>query len=370
MQAINEDVHSQAEAVQSRRVRRQISLCNQLGLFAVLATACYQVVYLITNPDYYQGILLVNLAFMLVYSLGIGLNLRRYHVVARHLVVMNAGVHIFFVNLFIGSEAGVHLFYFGLGGLLPFLFSPVRPVPYTLQMALLTIAYLLCHFLLTVKTAMSPVPSPIVEVLYIGSAAGLVFLLALTLYLFGKSIEESELLLTRLSTTDQLTGLSNRRHMETFFESVWGLARRNGEPISVLLCDIDHFKRYNDSQGHPAGDRCLKQVAGAIESRVNRQADLVVRYGGEEFLVVLPQTGGEGAQQMAEQIRSSVERLNLLNQGCDPPSPVTVSIGAATFTQINGLTWEDLIKMADEALYVAKRKGRNRLEVASASSVH
>ncbi|GGX63956.1 GGDEF domain-containing protein [Saccharospirillum salsuginis] len=357
-------LHTRAETVQYRRFRRQVSISNQLALFAILATACYQVVYLATDPAYYRGILLTNLFFMLVYALGISLNNRQHHIPARNLVMLNAVVHIFFVNLFIGSEAGVHLFYFGLGTLLPFQYYPTRPVRYTVQMALLTLAYLVCHFMLNEQTALTPVPSPIVEVLYAGSAAGLVCLLAVTLFLFGKSIEESEQLLTRLSTTDQLTGLANRRHMDTFLEGVWGLAQRNRQPLSILMCDVDHFKWFNDTHGHPAGDQCLTQVARVIESLVRRQTDLVARYGGEEFIIILPQTELYGAQQKAEQIRRAVEALNIMNKGCTPPSPVTISVGVATLTELFGLKREDLLKMVDEALYTAKSNGRNRVETA------
>jgi len=358
------DLHNRAETVQYRRFRRQVSISNQLGLFAILATACYQVVYLATDPAYYRGILLTNLFFMLIYALGIELNQRRHHITARNLVMVNAVVHIFFVNVFIGSEAGVHLFYFGLGTLLPFQYYPTRPVRYTVQMTLLTLAYLVCHFLFNERTALSPVPAPIVDFLYAGSAAGLVCLLAVTLYLFGKSIEESEQLLTRLSATDQLTGLANRRLMDTFLEGVWGLAQRNRQPLSILMCDVDHFKRYNDALGHPAGDECLKQVANVIESLVRRQTDLVARYGGEEFVVILPQTELHGAQQKAEQIRRSIDALNIANKGCNPPSPVTISIGVATLTELSGMKRDDLIQMADEALYTAKSNGRNRVETA------
>jgi diguanylate cyclase (GGDEF)-like protein len=356
-----------AEAVQNRRYLRQVGICKQVGLFAIAATACYQLVYLLTDPAYYQGILLINLAFMLVYALGIGLNASHHHFLARNVVIINAAVHVFFVNIFIGSEAGVHLFYFGLGSLLSFQFYPIRLRTYTLYMAVLTALFLICHFLFDEQTALSPVPSPLVDVIYAGSATGLVILIGVTLYLFGQSIEDSEQTLTRLSKVDQLTGLANRHHMKAFLDATWAQACRNQQPLSILLGDVDHFKRYNDAHGHPAGDQCLKQVSQVFHSKIQRQADLVVRYGGEEILVILSQTDLDGALQKAGEIRRSVEDLKIINEGEHPPSPVTISFGVASSNSPAGTTPEKLIQMADKALYKAKSGGRNRVETLSSN---
>lgn len=361
------DIHDGAEAVQNRRHLRQVSICNQVGLFAIAATACYQLVYLLTDPAYYQGILLTNLAFMLVYALGVGLNSWRHHFLARNLVIINAAVHVFCVNIFIGSEAGVHLFYFGLGSLLSFQFYPIRLATYTLNMALLTALFLVCHFLFDQQTAVSPVPSPLVDMIYAGSAVGVVILMGVTLYLFGQSIDDSEQTLTRLSKVDQLTGLANRHHMKAFLDAAWAQACRNQQPVSILLGDVDHFKRYNDAHGHPAGDQCLKQVSQVFQSVIQRQTDLVVRYGGEEILVILSQTDLDGAYQKAEEIRRSVENLQIINEGERPPSPVTISIGVASSNAPAGTTPEKLIQVADKALYKAKSEGRNRVETLSSN---
>lgn len=153
-----------------------------------------------------------------------------------------------------------------------------------------------------------------------------------------------------LSLRDPLTGLANRRMMEIDLERSMALAKRGGSPLSVLMMDIDYFKKYNDTHGHQAGDRLLKEVGNVLTEEV-RTGDLVARYGGEEFLVLLPDTEIEGAVNTAERIRTAVsESLG-----------VTISIGAAAYQMEEKP--EGLIERADKALYRAKEGGRNRVEV-------
>lgn len=151
------------------------------------------------------------------------------------------------------------------------------------------------------------------------------------------------------SLHDPLTGLANRRMMEVDLERGLALAHRSGRPFSILMMDIDHFKKYNDTHGHPAGDRLLAASAKVLTEEV-RGADLVARYGGEEFIVLLPDTDLDGALNTAEKIRKAVsESLG-----------VTVSLGAATYRKEEKT--EELINRADKALYRAKEGGRNRVE--------
>jgi len=138
--------------------------------------------------------------------------------------------------------------------------------------------------------------------------------------------------LNLLAQTDGLTGLANRRFLDQTIEREWLRTRRNGQPFSLLLMDIDYFKRYNDRNGHLQGDQCLIAVAHALRACINRPADLVARYGGEEFAVLLPETDHVGACRMAEQLGDAVRHLNIPHPD-SPHGNVTVSIGVASFDE-------------------------------------
>lgn len=166
-----------------------------------------------------------------------------------------------------------------------------------------------------------------------------------------------------LVVVDALTGISNRRRFDEALATEWRRALRDSEKVSLLLIDADHFKRYNDTYGHVRGDSCLKQIAEAALDVVLRPGDLVARYGGEEFAVVLPGTDDMGAKAVAEDICQAVRNRRLPHEG-NAPGIVTVSIGCATIVPQRGKTPQDLIEAADQALYRAKGRGRNRVVVA------
>jgi diguanylate cyclase (GGDEF)-like protein/PAS domain S-box-containing protein len=163
-----------------------------------------------------------------------------------------------------------------------------------------------------------------------------------------------------LAVMDALTGLSNRRRFDQCLATEWRRALRDRKPLSMLLIDADLFKSFNDSYGHLSGDSCLKQIAEAALSVVTRPGDLVARFGGEEFAVILPNTGNQGALLVANEICAAMRRCNLSHNG-SPYGIMTVSAGCATMVPKLGQHGEDLIQMADEALYKAKRAGRNRV---------
>lgn len=158
---------------------------------------------------------------------------------------------------------------------------------------------------------------------------------------------------------DHLTGLLNRAALDEVGRMEVEHALSYGLSFSILMIDVDHFKQYNDHFGHLTGDDCLRKIAAAIMNASRRGTDSIFRYGGEEFLAFLPGTDAAGARQMAENLRKTVEMLCLANPHGDP---VTVSIGAATPKPGSRETLEAIIKRADQALYCAKRKGRNRVE--------
>jgi diguanylate cyclase (GGDEF)-like protein len=163
----------------------------------------------------------------------------------------------------------------------------------------------------------------------------------------GRAIET----LHRISTLDGLTEVANRRHFDDTLALEWRRAVRSGQPMSLLMLDIDFFKAFNDQHGHQAGDDVLRRVAHALRDSVHRAADLVARYGGEEFVVLLPDTTGEQAREIAEMLRARIEE----------PGTVTASLGVATQVPSRDGNPDELVKRADEALYEAKRLGRNRV---------
>lgn len=174
-------------------------------------------------------------------------------------------------------------------------------------------------------------------------------------------LEAANAELLRLSTTDSLTQLANRRRFDRLLDEEIRRARRSGSPLSVLLADIDHFKRVNDSYGHPFGDECLRQVAAVLAAHCQRAGDVAARYGGEEFVVLLPGLDAGQAIALAESIRCTITQLQL--QHGEQPVALTISLGVATLTPAL-VAPADLLAAADAALYQAKNGGRNRVVLA------
>jgi len=173
--------------------------------------------------------------------------------------------------------------------------------------------------------------------------------------------------LLRLSISDALTGLGNRRHFESMLEQEWLRALRSGTPISLVLFDIDYFKNYNDNYGHQAGDDCLRRVAERIGGFAKRPGDTSARYGGEEFVLLLSGTELPQAVTIAEACRASVEALALSHGHSEVSGVVTVSAGVATLVPDGGTSRKALVEAADKALYRAKLGGRNRVALGSSS---
>lgn len=177
-------------------------------------------------------------------------------------------------------------------------------------------------------------------------------------------LKASQNQLHQMARHDSLTGVANRYRLTEFLNQEWGQAVRMARPVSVILFDIDSFKRYNDHYGHVAGDECLKQVASFAESLFRRAGELLVRYGGEEFLVVLTAAKSGEAEKLAESLRQQLEQLHIPHAHSSVSDHVTVSLGVATQVPKRNSTPEQLIHIADTALYRAKQGGRNRVVVA------
>ena len=167
--------------------------------------------------------------------------------------------------------------------------------------------------------------------------------------------------LARMSTTDALTGIANRRRFDEFFDLAWHQACRSGLPLSLIMIDVDHFKLYNDEYGHASGDDCLAAVAGAMEGKVERSTDLAARFGGEEFACVLPDTDADGAHAVAEAIREGVAALVIPHAKSSAASHVTVSVGVATCIPTPSDDPSRFFEAADGFLYQAKNQGRDRV---------
>ena len=162
----------------------------------------------------------------------------------------------------------------------------------------------------------------------------------------------------RLSMHDQLTGLPNRRNFETRMSYEWSRSHRERIPLSLMIIDVDNFKKYNDTYGHQQGDVALVAAVKAFGDALKRPGDFTVRWGGEEFIILLPNTDLPGAMDVAEQVRLSVEEMEVPG---DSGKKITVSIGVHTWTYGDEITIDELISNADTALYEAKRQGRNRV---------
>ncbi len=179
-------------------------------------------------------------------------------------------------------------------------------------------------------------------------------------------LREAYRALESLAETDSLTHLANRRRFDQHLSNEWRRGMRERTPLSMLLVDVDFFKSFNDTYGHLHGDYCLKEIAQAAREVVSRQGDLVARFGGEEFAIVLPNTPNQGAVEVATRLCAAV-RLRKLTHSGNPLGYLTVSVGCATITPSQGQYSVTLIQMADDAMYTAKKSGRNRIFNANAA---
>ncbi len=179
-----------------------------------------------------------------------------------------------------------------------------------------------------------------------------------------KALEEANRKLEQLASLDGLTEIPNRRQFDLFLQQEWKRMTRDQDPISLILCDIDYFKYYNDAYGHVVGDKCLKQIAQAIRRAVKRPADLVARYGGEEFAVIMPKTEINGAVKVAEAIKKEIGNLKIPHAQSEVNQYVSLSMGVKS--TVPGLPDkpETFISNADKSLYQAKKDGRDRIVAA------
>ncbi|MEO1591882.1 MAG: diguanylate cyclase [Cyanobacteria bacterium J06632_22] len=173
--------------------------------------------------------------------------------------------------------------------------------------------------------------------------------------------------LEQLAYLDGLTGVANRLSFTQKLDETWSIMARTRQPLSLILCDVDHFKGYNDTYGHLEGDRCLQMIGEVLTQVARRRSDWVARYGGEEFVVLLPATDAEGAQQVAQQIQRQLAQRQWPHSANTASPYVSMSIGVSSLYPRATLSTDVLIRMADEALYAAKLQGRNRILTANSA---
>ncbi|TNF99027.1 MAG: GGDEF domain-containing protein [Gammaproteobacteria bacterium] len=188
----------------------------------------------------------------------------------------------------------------------------------------------------------------------------ILFVSIVTIFFVVINVHKIETKLRALSTTDELTGILNRRSFNSMLQDAWKSALRSNTPLTAMLIDIDFFKKYNDFYGHQEGDRCLFKVANIIRSIVSRSGDIVARYGGEEFAVILPNVDESGAKIVAERLLNQVRKEHIPHIVSETKRQVTISIGYTCMIPTQDNSVEKLIKAADDGLYESKKAGKDR----------
>ena len=180
-----------------------------------------------------------------------------------------------------------------------------------------------------------------------------------------QSLQAANTKLEKLATVDSLTQIANRRKFDDYLDQEWRRALRSQQPLSLIMFDVDAFKRYNDYYGHQIGDDCLISIAQTVKSTVERTTDVVARYGGEEFVLVLPNTNLSGATAIAEQIQKAIKTLAIPHKTSTVSPIVSISLGVASLIPTATESPKQLIASADRSLYAAKQQGRDRYVVDS-----
>lgn len=181
------------------------------------------------------------------------------------------------------------------------------------------------------------------------------------LELHTQQLEQANQDLRRLSYLDGLTGIANRRHFEEDLDLEWRRACRAGTALSLIMIDIDFFKLFNDTYGHQRGDDCLILIANTLRNGLKRPGDMAARYGGDEFMLLIPESDKQGVRELADALRARVEAMEIMHEGSRIDNVVTISVGVVTSYPMKGFSPGDLSVAADEALYQAKEAGRNQV---------
>jgi diguanylate cyclase (GGDEF)-like protein len=344
-------------------------LINKICMLGILIIFTYMLLTL-----FFAALVAVLVQLITILALGfvIFLNSRLYFNLARALTLVTGNLHIFTMVLLLGLDRGVY-FYFASIIIVPLFFYTRQEIRYIIFFVTLTpFLTLMVHLLGSEYGPILEAPTLLMTSLFYVSIVGshiLVFVFVFHFYSeshrFEKSFTEANNKLLKLSETDPLTQLPNRRSFNKDFEREWGKGIRNGNPCAMIMMDLDYFKRFNDSYGHQAGDRCLMMVAEIIAKHTRQYLDFPARFGGEEFIIFLSNTSLKEASAIADRIHGEILKLTIPDPNTQNSLFVTCSLGVASCSTNKKSDPQDLILQADQALYRAKKKGRNRIERSS-----
>lgn len=350
------------------RTAHRVRLVNRVSSMVAVLLVPYLVLFIAVR-QVGNAAVQVLAAFCLLAS--IRLNHLHHYPQARVTTMVVGNLLLAVMGVSLGTESGIQFYGFA-AVVAPLFFYPNRNwraiggfVALTLSCMLGAQAFLASH------APLSPLPTKVAEWFYLASAAGgLATTFAFVLYFYVESSRLEQSLvganekLQLLADTDSLTGLANRRKIEITLQQECGRAMRGKTPLSMVMLDVDHFKAYNDGYGHQAGDVALQKLAQALATGARRPSDLAGRYGGEEFVLLLPETDLAGACLVAERVRAQVEQLHIPHSGATASPWLTCSLGVSTLMPKDGGAGAELHKLADAAMYRAKHEGRNCVRAA------
>lgn len=340
-------------------------MTRHLAIVGVLVTAIFFLTLLIHDAAVLWPFSLSSAFFLLAFALVLR---RSASPEAAPLIIAVIFASIIKGIALFGAEAGIHLFSLVTVALASRLLA--RQHKGFLLACFLLAGILLAGtpWLVPGERALASLPDFMIAGFYVLCAVTTVMVIGTAAYWLHTETDRAEKRLRSLNTqletlarTDELTGLANRRGLISVLGQEWARGRREGAWLAVIMCDVDHFKAYNDSEGHDKGDDCLQAIARVLESTVQRPADLVARYGGEEFTVILPGTDLAGAEAVAEKLRQTVADKRIPNPGLPGQECITISAGVTAMPADKLSDPMELIREADHALYEAKDAGRNRV---------
>jgi diguanylate cyclase (GGDEF)-like protein len=351
---------NEAYSPKKNQTARLINRVALIFICAVLPNTLFMAYYQYWLAVIEQGAAMFLMIMVIVVN-GLGwFNLARFGT----LIIGN--LHVFLMVYIMGLDGGAY-YYFAPVVIAPMFFFPPKEIRSIALWAILTVILTsVCLFVHPQLSFIGPIDPEMQKIFYYGSilgAQGVVFIFVMYFYResyrYEKTLVKSNDELTILSEMDALTGLLNRRSFSDRIASEWRKSAHTGQPMSLLMLDADKFKPFNDYYGHPAGDDVLKKISEVLKENIRLERDFPGRYGGEEFIILLPETNRQTAMGVAERIRYKIERLEIRHEFNPGHLKVTCSIGVCTVVASEGISSELLIEQADKALYIAKGKGRN-----------
>ncbi|MFZ5476047.1 MAG: diguanylate cyclase [Myxococcota bacterium] len=343
---------------------QRVRLVNQVALFVALLLLPHVALFFAIGALHNA---LVQVAALAGLGASLLLNHLGRHEAARDATLLVGNALVCVMTIRLGDDSGAEYYAFAAVVAPLFFYSNREWRTIAAYVGLTVCASVGAQGWLALRGPVDPLPAWLQPGFFVAClVGGLLTVFAFVLYFYAESrrfedsMKQANLHMQRLAETDALTGVANRRKIEQILVTEWGRAVRAKHPLSVVLVDVDHFKLFNDHYGHPAGDRVLTSLCGAFQAGVRRVYDVVGRYGGEEFLIILPEADAEGAWRVLERVRAEVLALGIPHARNEAYGQVTCSYGVASTAGIPEGDPFDLVRRADEALYRAKSEGRNR----------